>query len=104
MSAKKRREFFVSFMEFGFQPLQLIEGLPGDGRKFSKRGRIKDQFRRGLRAPCVGTGEPVADVEQFADRRERVRRRNGTRAVHRLVAETGDDPRLVEHRLARQRP
>ena len=42
---KKRREFFISFMEFGFQPLQLIEGLPGDGRKFSKRGRIKDQFR-----------------------------------------------------------
>ena len=32
----------------------------------------------------------------------RVRRWNGTRALHRLVTETGDDSRLVEHHLARQ--
>jgi hypothetical protein len=42
-------------------------------------------------------------MKQFADRHQRVARRNGPFAMHSLVAEPGDDPRLAEDHLPDQR-
>ena len=64
---QKRRELFVSFVKFGFQPLQLIEGLPGDGRKFSKRGGIK-------RPVPARVSPPVRRCGRASSRRGTIRR------------------------------
>jgi len=100
---QQRRELFIPLSQPGFQLLELLDGLLRKRRGLGQRAGVEGQPRRRLGAACVGAGEPVAHMEQLADRRQRVDLLDGPMAVHGLVAERVDDPGLAEHRLARGR-
>jgi hypothetical protein len=94
-------EPLVLLAQLGLQRTELIEGLLGHRPGRGERRGIERQPGRGPGAARIGARQPVGDVEQLAHRHDRVRRLDGAVAVHRLVAELGDQARLLEHRLAR---
>ena len=98
---EQRRELLVLRAQARFQRLQLLGGLLGERRGPGQRGRIEGEPRRRAAGARVGAREPVGNVEQLAQGRQRIRLRHGAVAVHRAVAERVDHPGLAEHRLAR---
>jgi hypothetical protein len=95
-------ELLVALAQSRFEALQLLGVLLRCRRGLRQRARVERQPRRRPRHPAVGACQPVADMEQLAQRRYSVAGRNDTRAVHRAVAESDDHLRLAEHRLARR--
>ena len=100
---QQRGEALVALAQVLLQLLQLGQSLPGDGRGRRQGCRIESQPRRGARAAGVGVREPVADVEEFPHRHQRVGLEDRALAVDGLIAEAGDQPGLGEDRLAGRR-
>jgi RNase P/RNase MRP subunit p29 len=94
-------ELFVPLGKIDLELAQLLE-RPLRNRGARQRVGIEGQVRRRARVSRVSVGEPVTHVKQFADRRQRIGRLHRPRAVHGLIAQRVDDPRLAEHRLARR--
>ena len=59
--------------------------------------------RAWLRPARVGPGQPIGEMEQLAQRGDRLVGRHGPRLVHRHVAEVLDDPRLGDERAPDER-
>ena len=71
----------------------LSRRRPGQCRRFEGEPRLR------VSSAGVGPCEPIDYVEEFAQRRQRVRFRHGMMAMHRTIPKRVDHPSLTEHCL-----
>ena len=94
------RQLLIAFAQALFKLQQLIDRLLGQWRGLGQQVGIEEQSRSRTPRAAISPGQPVGDMEQFAQGNQRVGRKDGPMAVDRLVAQRGDHLGLVEDRLA----
>ena len=100
---KQSRQHLAAVAQLALKLLEPFDGLLGNRRSLRKRCRVEGKLRIRFGTACIRVCEPVPDVEQLADRHRRIGLLDAPMAVHRLVAELIDDPRLAKNRVARRR-
>ena len=90
------RQLAVAGTQFDFQFLQLRPGLLRDGGGVGQFSLVEGQPVRRLGALGVGADQPEADMVQFLQRGQRIVLAERFLAVHGLIAEVLQQPRLGE--------
>ena len=105
LSASSAESFSSRSRSSASSRLELLDGLLRERRGLrAARSASKASPGAGFAPARVGAGEPVADVEQLAHRRQRVELAGSGRWLWTAwLPSVLDDPRLAEHRLARRR-
>ena len=80
----------------------MVNSLFRNRRSFWQRIGIERQPRCRARGSPVRPGEPIAHMKQFTHCHQRVGLLDCPMAMHGLIAQRIDDPRLAEHRFARR--
>ena len=94
------RQLLVPLTKSGFQHLQLLDALLGRRGSLGQRIGVELQPRRWAPLSSIGAGQPVPNVEQFADCDHRVRLLDGPVTVYSLIAQLDDYACLAEYRFA----
>lgn len=97
---EQRGQAFITRLQVGGQLLQLLQGLGGDSGCFGYQADLKAEAGFGTGGVAVGSGQPVAEVEEFAGGAEGVGRGHFPGAMDGQVAQVLDQAGLGEERIA----
>ncbi len=90
----------VTLLEPGFELEQLLGGLRRFGGRLGQLGEGEGLARRRAMRAAIGTGQPIAEVEQLAGGIDRICRGHLLGPMHRHIAQVFDKPGLGEQGLA----